>query len=44
MKDTYYTPSIDISNDNNDTNDQDKNEILNYSGGFNGSRGSKILV
>jgi hypothetical protein len=43
MKDTYYTLSTDISNDNNDKNDKNKNEILNHSGGFNASRGSKIL-
>jgi hypothetical protein len=31
------------SNDNNDKNDKNKNEILNHSGGFSASRGSKIL-
>jgi hypothetical protein len=41
MKD--YILSTDISNDNNDKNDKDKNEILNYSGGFSASRGSRIL-
>lgn len=43
MKDTSYTLSTDISNDNNDKNDKNKNEILNHSGGFSASRGSKIL-
>ena len=43
MKDTYYTLSTDISNDNNDKNDKNKNEILNHSGGFSASRGSRIL-
>lgn len=43
MKDTVLYSRQD-SNYNNDKNDKNKNEILNHSGGFSASRGSKILV